>query len=76
MLRAVMSKKSCRKVTLMRILSTSMFLLLISSTILAGNAAAQSSYDLRSPDGRIEIRIRTAKQVLQVSYHGASIRLL
>jgi len=24
------------------------------------NAAAQSSYDLRSPDGRIEIRIRTA----------------
>jgi alpha-glucosidase len=26
-------------------------------------AAAQSSYDLRSPDGRIEIRIRTAGQV-------------
>ena len=27
------------------------------------NAAAQSSYDLRSPDGRIEIRIRTAGQI-------------
>ena len=26
-------------------------------------AAAQSSYDLRSPDGRIEVRIRTAGQV-------------
>src|SRR5436305_14240190 len=26
-------------------------------------AAAQSSYDLRSPDGRIEIRIRTAGQL-------------
>jgi alpha-glucosidase len=30
---------------------------------LAGNAAAQSSYDLRSPDNRIELRIRTAKGV-------------
>src|SRR4030088_3110493 len=29
----------------------------------AGTAAAQSSYDLRSPDNRIEIRIRTAKQI-------------
>ena len=28
-----------------------------------GNAVAQSSYDLRSPDGRIEIRIRTAQRV-------------
>jgi alpha-glucosidase len=27
------------------------------------NAAAQSSYDLRSPDGRIEIRIRTAGSI-------------
>src|SRR3984957_6137052 len=27
------------------------------------NGAAQSSYDLRSPDGRIEIRIRTAGQI-------------
>ena len=27
------------------------------------NSAAQSSYDLRSPDGRIEIRIRTAGQI-------------
>jgi alpha-glucosidase len=27
------------------------------------NATAQASYDLRSPDGRIEIRIRTADQI-------------
>ena len=27
------------------------------------NGAAQSSYDLRSPDGRIEVRIRTAEQL-------------
>jgi alpha-glucosidase len=31
--------------------------------VLIENAAAQSSYDLRSPDGRIEIRIRTAGQI-------------
>ena len=47
----------------MRILFASLFLLLASSTVLTGNAAAQSSYDLRSPDGRIEIRIRTASRV-------------
>ena len=29
----------------------------------AGTAAAQSSYDLRSPDNRIEIRIRTAQHL-------------
>jgi alpha-glucosidase len=34
--------------------------LLLSSLWLAGNAAAQSSYSLRSPDKRIEVRIRTA----------------
>src|SRR5262249_56676552 len=26
-------------------------------------ASAQSSHDLRSPDGRIEVRIRTAKEI-------------
>jgi len=31
--------------------------------VLIENTAAQSSYDLRSPDGRIEIRIRTAGQM-------------
>src|ERR1700733_5712811 len=36
-------------------------LLLISTA--AGPAAAQSSYDLRSPDGRIELRIRTVDQL-------------
>ena len=29
----------------------------------AGTAAAQSSYDLRSPDNRIEIRIRSAQHL-------------
>ena len=31
--------------------------------VLVQSGAAQSSYDLRSPDGRIELRIRTAEQV-------------
>src|SRR6266566_7653160 len=31
--------------------------------VLIENGAAQSSYDLRSPDGRIEIRIRTAREI-------------
>src|ERR1051326_6714407 len=29
----------------------------------AANASAQSSYDLRSPDNRIELRVRTADRV-------------
>jgi alpha-glucosidase len=38
------------------------------------NAAAQSSYDLRSPDNRIEIRIRTAGQVrYDVLLNGAAL---
>jgi alpha-glucosidase len=44
----------------MRIFSTGVLLLLLS---VAGGAAAQSSYELRSPDGRLEIRIRTANRV-------------
>lgn len=32
-------------------------------TFTVQNGAAQSSYDLRSPDGRIEVRIRTAGQL-------------
>ncbi|MGB6387030.1 MAG: glycoside hydrolase family 97 protein [Terriglobales bacterium] len=58
----------------MKILSISLFLLFISSTLLAENAAAQSSYDLRSPDGRIEIRIRTAEQInYDVVLNGAAV---
>src|SRR6202044_1380658 len=34
----------------------------LSVVVFTENGAAQSSYDLRSPDGRIEIRIRTATQ--------------
>jgi alpha-glucosidase len=37
--------------------------LLVLVLLLAINVTAQSSYDLRSPDNRIEIRIRTAGQV-------------
>jgi alpha-glucosidase len=38
-------------------------LLVASATVSTGNAAAQSSFDLRSPDNRIEIRIRTASRI-------------
>jgi len=38
-------------------------LLLMFIAIIIENGSAQSSYDLRSPDGRIEIRIRTSGQV-------------
>ncbi len=38
-------------------------LLLISPALFAATLAAQSSYDLRSPDGRIEIRVRTAGEI-------------
>src|SRR6202521_2177776 len=38
-------------------------LLLLFVDVFIQNGAAQSSYDLRSPDGRIEIRIRTAEQI-------------
>jgi alpha-glucosidase len=42
----------------------SIFLLLAGCVALLGHSVAQSSYDLRSPDGKIEIRIRTAGQFL------------
>jgi alpha-glucosidase len=38
-------------------------LFVVSAAVLAGDAAAQSSYDLRSPDNRIEIRVRTANRI-------------
>ena len=38
-------------------------LLLMFVVVIMPKATAQSSYDLRSPDGRIEIRIRTSGQV-------------
>jgi alpha-glucosidase len=47
----------------MRILSAALVLLVASATVSTGNAAAQSSFDLRSPDNRIEIRIRTASRI-------------
>ncbi len=42
---------------------TPALLVLLSIAFSIENSAAQSSYDLRSPDGRIEIRIRTAEQL-------------
>jgi alpha-glucosidase len=40
-----------------------LLLSVLSVAVFVENGAAQSSYDLRSPDGRIEIRIRTAGQI-------------
>ena len=42
---------------------TTVLLVLVSFAFSIDNSIAQSSYDLRSPDGRIEIRIRTAEQL-------------
>ncbi len=36
---------------------------LIVAALISANSSAQSSYDLRSPDGRIEVRVRTAGQI-------------
>src|SRR5579863_2234039 len=46
----------------MRALTPLLWLLLFFASLIE-NGPAQSSYDLRSPDGRIEIRIRTAGQI-------------
>jgi alpha-glucosidase len=44
------------------------------SMLLTCNAAAQTSYDVRSPDNRIELRIRTAKQIsYDVVLNGAAV---
>jgi len=37
--------------------------LAILSAVFVHKGAAQSSYDLRSPDGRIEVRIRTQERI-------------
>ncbi len=47
----------------MKLFSGSSFLWTVFILFVTGNAMAQSSYDLRSPDNRIEIRIRTAERV-------------
>ena len=47
---------------------------LVPALLAAGNCAAQSSYDLRSPDNRIELRIRTARQLrYDVVLNGAGV---
>jgi alpha-glucosidase len=47
----------------MRVFSSTVLCVIVSSMMCAAIAMAQSSYDLRSPDNRIEIRIRTAQQI-------------
>src|ERR1700693_1788286 len=47
----------------MRMFPSGFLFCVIPVLLWTGNAGAQSSYDLRSPDNRIEIRIRSAKQV-------------
>jgi alpha-glucosidase len=47
---------------------------LFPSLLLVAHCAAQSSYDLRSPDNRIELRIRTAEQIsYDVVLNGAEV---
>src|ERR1700731_1046573 len=46
----------------MKILAPLLLFILFASVFI-GSGTAQSSYDLRSPDGRIEIRIRSAGQI-------------
>jgi len=47
----------------MSVLRSKVLPFMVLALLSAGSAVAQSSYDLRSPDNRIEIRIRTAGQV-------------
>ena len=42
---------------------SSLILVLVVAALSSAKSSAQSSYDLRSPDGRIEVRIRTAGQI-------------
>ena len=47
---------------------------MVASLFLACSAAAQSSFDVHSPDNRIELRIRTAKQIsYDVVLNGAAV---
>jgi len=47
----------------MKLLSTSIFSCIAFILFCTGTVMSQSSYDLRSPDNRVEIRIRTAERV-------------
>jgi alpha-glucosidase len=61
----------------MNILRNSILLRFISAMMFTATlCVAQSSYDLRSPDNRIELRIRTAKQIsYDVVLNGAAVLL-
>ncbi len=47
----------------MKLFSGNGFLWIAFIVLWSGSAVAQSSYDLRSPDNRVEIRIRTAQRI-------------
>ena len=48
----------------------------VPAMLLVGNCLAQSSYDIHSPDNRIELRIRTAGQITyDVVLNGAAVLL-
>src|SRR5450755_2802830 len=58
----------------MKIFPRGILLRAIPMLLCAGSLAAQSSYDLKSPDNRIEIRVRTAKQLrYDVLFKGAPL---
>jgi len=47
---------------------------MVPALLLAGNCLGQSSYDVRSPDNRIELRVRTAQQIrYDVVLNGAEV---
>jgi len=47
---------------------------IVPARLLAGNCLGQSSYDVRSPDKRIEQRMRTAQQIrYDVVLNGAAV---
>ena len=58
-----MPNASVQKGHSMKTLTLLLLLSLLCAAVFIGDTAAQSSYDLRSPDDRIEIRIRTAGQI-------------
>ncbi len=58
----------------MNIMLKRAILWMIPALFLAGNCVAQSSYEVRSPDNRIELRIRTAKLIsYDVVLNGAAV---
>src|SRR5579859_6566487 len=65
-----------RESKLMSIVKNKIVWLSLLAILMSAIGAAQSSYDLRSPDNRIEVRIRTAHQIsYDVVLNGAAVLL-